>query len=62
VFDSNLAKVAEIVFGGNTRHEGLRMRSDDYIAIEAPVLGAFAIPIAPKRSLPALTQTDRRAG
>src|SRR5262245_24790122 len=34
VFDASLMDVPELVFGGNTRHEGLRMRSADYIAIE----------------------------
>jgi Ala-tRNA(Pro) deacylase len=62
VFDSSLSKVAELVFGGNTRHEGLRMRSDDYVAIESPAIGSFAVPIAPKRSRPALSRADRRAG
>jgi Ala-tRNA(Pro) deacylase len=62
VFEASLAKVAELVFGGNTRHEGLRMRSDDYVAIEEPVIGSFAVPIAPKRSTPALSQADRMAG
>jgi Ala-tRNA(Pro) deacylase len=46
VFDSTLTDVTELVFGGNTRHEGLRMRSRDYIAIEEPVIGPFAVPIA----------------
>lgn len=50
VFDEGLTKVAELVFGGNTRHEGLRMRSDDYVAIEQPMIGSFALPIAPRRS------------
>jgi Ala-tRNA(Pro) deacylase len=61
VFDSTLADVAELVFGGNTRHEGLRMRSCDYIAIEEPVIGSFAVPIAARPRSLALTQTDRRA-
>src|SRR5581483_3918566 len=38
VCDSSLADVDELVFGGNMRHEGLRMRSADYIAVEAPVV------------------------
>ncbi len=62
VFDSSLAEVDELVFGGNTRHEGLRMRSSDYLAIEKPVIGSFAAPIAPKRSVATLSQVDRRAG
>ncbi len=62
VFDEGLTKVAELVFGGNTRHEGLRMRSDDYVAIEQPMIGSFALPIAPRRSRATLAQSDRRAG
>src|SRR5690348_15772554 len=52
VFDSSLVDVAELVFGGNTRHEGLRMRSADYLAIEEPRIGSFAVPIGPSRSVP----------
>jgi Ala-tRNA(Pro) deacylase len=62
VFDSSLIDVADLVFGGNTRHEGLRMRSRDYVAIEEPMIGSFAMPIAPERPVPALSQPDRRAG
>ncbi len=62
ILDTSLTEVAELIFGGNTRHEGLRMRSDDYVAIEEPVIGGFARPIAPEPSLSALPQTDRRAG
>ena len=62
VFDESLVKVAELVFGGNTRHEGLRMRSDDYIAIEGPVIGSFAVPIVPRRTVRSRSQSDRRAG
>jgi Ala-tRNA(Pro) deacylase len=62
VFESSLLDVAELVFGGNTRHEGLRMRSADYLAIEEPRIGSFAVSIRPSRSLPAVAQPDRRAG
>jgi Ala-tRNA(Pro) deacylase len=62
VFDSSLIEVAELVFGGNTRHEGLRMRSADYLEIEAPRIGSFAVPMGPGRSVPALARADRRAG
>ncbi len=62
ILDTSLTEVAELVFGGNTRHEGLRMRSDDYVAIEEPVIGGFARPIATEHPLPTLPQTDRRAG
>jgi Ala-tRNA(Pro) deacylase len=49
IVDASLAGGAEIVFEGNTRHEGVRMRYRDYEAVEAPVRGRFASPIAPKR-------------
>jgi Ala-tRNA(Pro) deacylase len=63
VFDASLLEVAELVFGGNTRHEGLRMRTSDYVAIEGPLIGAFSEPIAPARAVPArLPRSDRRAG
>jgi Ala-tRNA(Pro) deacylase len=62
VFDSSLVNLAELVFGGNTRHEGLRMRSSDYIAIEVPLIDSFTVPIASERPIPALSQPDRRAG
>ncbi len=62
VFDSSLAEVDELVFGGNTRHEGLRMRASDYIAIEEPSIGSFAAPIAPRRPVATLPRADRRAG
>jgi Ala-tRNA(Pro) deacylase len=62
VFDASLMDVPELVFGGNTRHEGLRMRSADYITIEQPRIGSFAVPIVPGQSIPPLAQPDRRAG
>jgi Ala-tRNA(Pro) deacylase len=40
--DPELAASREIVFGANTRHEGLRMRFDDFRALEEPVLASFA--------------------
>ena len=41
----------ELVFSGNMRHEGLRMRTRDYVAIEEPLIGSFAVRIAAKRLL-----------
>jgi Ala-tRNA(Pro) deacylase len=53
VVDTSLAGVSEIVFAGNSRHLGLRMRYRDYEALESPRRARFARPI----------QTDtRRAG
>ena len=62
VFDASLTQVSELVFGGNTRHEGLRMRSSDYVTIEEPMIGSFAVPIAIQKSRATLPRTDRRAG
>ena len=39
----SLLEVDELVFSGNMRHEGLRMRSRDYVAIEEPLIGSFAV-------------------
>ncbi len=54
IVDASLSGGSEIVFEGNTRHEGVRMRYRDYEAVEAPVRGRFASPIAPKRKKPQL--------
>ena len=52
-----------MVFVGNMRHEGLRMRASDYVAIEEPLIGSFAERIAGARTAPAaLSIADRRAG
>jgi Ala-tRNA(Pro) deacylase len=62
VFDVSLLEVGELVFVGNLRHEGLRMRASDYVAIEEPLIGSFAVPIAAPASVPSATMVDRRAG
>jgi Ala-tRNA(Pro) deacylase len=63
VFDVSLLDVGELVFIGNLRHEGLRMRASDYVAIEEPLLGSFAVPIAaPASAAAARSVGDRRAG
>jgi len=59
ILDAGLADQFEIVFGANTRHEGVRMRFADYEAVEAPLRASFADPIAV--SSPASTR-PRRAG
>lgn len=56
--DASLAGGAEIVFVGNTRHEGVRMRYRDYEALEAPIRARFALTTAPRRR----RQSHRRAG
>jgi Ala-tRNA(Pro) deacylase len=63
IFDVSLLEVDELVFGGNLRHEGLRMRASDYVAIEEPLIGSFAARIAAAAAPPAATSiADRRAG
>lgn len=49
VVDTALAGGSEIVFEGNTCHEGVRMRYRDYEAIETPVRARFATPISPRQ-------------
>ncbi len=56
--DASLAGGSEIVFVGNTRHEGMRMRYRDYVALEDPIRARFAATTTPKRRRP----TDRQAG
>ncbi len=63
VLDVSLLDVGELVFVGNMRHEGLRMRATDYVAIEEPLIGSFAVRIDGARSKPAIRAVaDRRAG
>jgi Ala-tRNA(Pro) deacylase len=57
VLDAALVDQPEIVFGANTRHEGMRMRFADYEAVEAPLRASFAEPIAASAPL-----HPRRAG
>jgi Ala-tRNA(Pro) deacylase len=57
IVDSSLAGGSEIVFVGNSRHEGLRMRFRDYEALESPMRGRFASMICPKRRV-----AQRKAG
>jgi Ala-tRNA(Pro) deacylase len=57
IVDASLSAGAEIVFIGNTRHEGVRMRFRDYEAIEAPLKARFASLIAIRRA-----RSVRRAG
>jgi Ala-tRNA(Pro) deacylase len=63
IFDVSLLEVGELVFGGNLRHEGLRMRASDYVAIEEPLIGSFAVRIASAGPASSTTTiADRRAG
>jgi Ala-tRNA(Pro) deacylase len=58
VVDASLAGVSEIVFLGNSRHEGVRMSYRDYEAVEGPIRARFAFAIAPRRR----RSSHRRAG
>src|SRR4051812_36984712 len=56
--DTSLSGGSEIVFVGNTRHEGVRMRYRDYEAVEGPIRTRFALETSPRRPRP----PQRRAG
>ena len=58
IVESRLAAHGEIVVGGHTRHEGLRMRYRDFEAVEQPLRGRFGVPIQP----PHRRRDERRAG
>jgi Ala-tRNA(Pro) deacylase len=46
--DSALADSSEIIVGGNTRHEDLRMLFSDFQRLEEPVAASFTRPLAPE--------------
>jgi Ala-tRNA(Pro) deacylase len=64
VVESSLAASRDIVVAANTRHEGMRMHLDDFLAIEQPALGSFTRPISSTsaRALGARHRHNRRAG
>jgi Ala-tRNA(Pro) deacylase len=62
VIDVGLTEVDQIVFGGNTRHEGLRMQFRDYEALEEPMRADFGLPIASGSVTPSSRKRQRRAG
>ena len=41
VMDESLLKCEEMVFEGNTHHESIRMKMDDFRRLEQPLVGAF---------------------
>ncbi len=43
--DECLADLDVIVFEGNTHHEAVKMRFEDYMTLESPRLASFATPI-----------------
>ena len=49
VVDAALASLREIVTGGNTRHEGIRLRARDYLALENPLVARIGQVIQPPR-------------
>jgi Ala-tRNA(Pro) deacylase len=61
--DAGLAESAEIIVGGNTRHEGLRMFFCDFQALEEPRSASFTRPIGPdpKEPMPRTPKRNRRA-
>lgn len=58
VVDSGLSNGREIVIEGNLRHEGVRLRYQDFEMIEHPSRARFAEPIMPRRKKP----SHRQAG
>lgn len=47
VLDLSLALGAEMTFIANMRHEGVRMRFEDYEKIEAPIEARFSFEVSP---------------
>jgi Ala-tRNA(Pro) deacylase len=62
--DLGLAESAEIIVGGNMRHEGLRMFFRDFQALEEPLRASFTRPIGPDSHQPISSdpERNRRAG
>jgi Ala-tRNA(Pro) deacylase len=46
IVDESLASCDSIVFEGNTHHEAIRMRFQDFMDLEQPRMESFAVPIA----------------
>ena len=42
IFDQSLTSDEEIVFEGTSHHESIRMKLDDFKALEHPVIGSFS--------------------
>jgi Ala-tRNA(Pro) deacylase len=62
VVDAGLAGCGQVVFTGNTRHEGLRMQFRDYEGLEEPMRAGFAVQIASEPAAPTPRKGRRRAG
>lgn len=58
VVEASLAAGPEIVCMGNTRHEGVRLRYQDYEAVESPLRARFAAPPETRHR----RESHRRAG
>jgi Ala-tRNA(Pro) deacylase len=50
VVDSSLAEIRVVVFGANTRHQGLRMLFNDFEHLEDPLRASFTRPVETSRS------------
>ena len=48
VLDLSLALGSDVTFVANTRHEGVRMRFDDYESIELPLEARFSFEMSPR--------------
>jgi Ala-tRNA(Pro) deacylase len=59
--DLSLAGMSQVVFTGNTRHEGLRMQFRDYERLEEPVHADFAVHAASGAVSPSPKKGRRRA-
>jgi Ala-tRNA(Pro) deacylase len=44
IADELLAGCDEIVFEGSTHHEAIRMKWEDFVRLESPLVGNFAVP------------------
>ena len=62
VVDMGLIGVGQVVFTGNTRHEGLRMQFRDYETLEEPIRADFAVNHSGTSGSPTPRKGRRRAG
>jgi Ala-tRNA(Pro) deacylase len=64
LIESSLAESPDIVVSANTRHEGIRLRVDDFESIEQPIRAAFTRPVSTMSARPLRVRRprNRRAG
>jgi Ala-tRNA(Pro) deacylase len=62
--ESSLAELPDIVVAANTRHEGIRLRLDDFQSLEQPIQAAFTRPVPTMSGQPLRVRRprNRRAG